>query len=141
MDRREVFFYGLYMDPDELRAQGIEAGTGRRAHVDGFALRIGARATLVPSAGGCVHGMVHALAPDDVRRLYGQPGLEDYRPEGVLAWIDGRTPRPAVTFRLAHAPAPHERNDEYARRLQDVLARLGFPRPYIESLAGTVDID
>jgi hypothetical protein len=141
MDLREVFFYGLYMDPEVLRAQGIDGGAGRRAHVDGFALRIGTRATLVPSAGGCVHGMVYALSADDVRRLYGQAGLEDYHAEGVLAWIDGETPQPAVTFRLAHAPAAHERNDDYARRLQDVLARLGFPRAYIESIAGTADID
>jgi len=141
MDRRDVFFYGLTMDPDVLRAQGIDPGAGRRAHVDGFALRIGARATLVPGAGGCVHGMVYALADADVRALYGQAGLEDYRPEGVLAWIDGETPHPALTFRLAHVPAPHERNDDYARRLQDVLARLGFPRSYIESIAGTADID
>jgi hypothetical protein len=138
---RRVFFYGLYMDPDVLRAQGIEPGDGKRAHVDGFALRIGARATLVPCSGGCVHGMVHALSPDAVRILYAQSGLEAYQPEGVLAWIDDEAPQPALTFRLLVAPAARERNDDYARRLQDVLARQGFPRPYIESIAGTADIE
>jgi len=141
MDLRDVFFYGLYMDPEVLRAQGIDPGAGRRAHVDGFALRIGARATLVPSAGGCVHGMVYALGRDDVRILYEQSDLEEYRPEGALAWIDDESPHPVLVFRTARAPAAHERNDDYARRLQDVLARLGFPRPYIESIANTADID
>ena len=138
---RDVFFYGLYMDPDVLREQGIEPGTPRRAHVDGFALRIGARATLVPSAHGRVHGMVYTLAPEALRALYAHAGLEAYRPEGVLAWIEGDTPRPALCFRLAHVPAPHERNEDYARRLQEILVRLGFPPDAIAAVAGTADID
>ena len=138
---REVFFYGLFMDPDVLRANGIEPGVARRAHVDGFALRIGARATLLPSANGCVHGMVYTLAPEAVHALYGKPGLEAYRPEGVLAWIEGDAPVPALCFRLAGTPAAHERNDDYVRQLQAVLARLGFPPDYVESIAGTADID
>jgi hypothetical protein len=137
----DVFFYGLYMDPEVLRAQGIEPGTPRRAHVDGFALRIGARATLVPSANGCVHGMVYALAPEALRALYAQAGLEAYQPEGVLAWIDDDTPRPALAFRLAQAPGAQERNEDYARRLQAVLARLGFPPDYVASIDGTAAID
>ena len=138
---REVFFYGLFMDPDVLRANGVEPGAGRRAHVDGFSLRIGARATLVPGANGCVRGMVYTLEPEALRSLYAKAGLEDYRPEGVLAWIEGDAPVPALCFRLAGAPAGHERNDEYARQLQAVLARLGFPPGYVESIAGTADID
>ena len=138
---REVFFYGLYMDPDVLRANGVEPGVARRAHVDGFALRIGKRATLVPCASGCVHGMVYTLASGELRALYSMADLEAYQPEGVLAWIDDEAPRPALCFRLAQAPAAHERNDDYARQLQAVLERLGFPRDYVESMAGTVDID
>jgi hypothetical protein len=141
MDAREVFFYGLYMDPDVLRAHGIEPGPARRAHVDGFALRIGARATLVPCAGGRVHGLVYLLDPDAVGAVYAQEGRHAYQAEGVLAWVDGETPRPALSFRLAHAPAAQERNDDYARQLQALLGRLGFPRDYVESMAGTADID
>jgi hypothetical protein len=141
VDTRDVFLYGLGMDPDRLRANGIEPGAARTAHVDGFALRIGARATLVPSAGGRVHGLVYALEPPAVRALHALAALEAYRPEGVFAWIDGGTPRPAVCFRLAHEPAAGERDEDLARQLQALLARLDFPRDYIASLAGTADID
>lgn len=50
-----VFFYGLFMDRDGLAAQGFQPGVARLAVVREFALRIGARATLVPRMGGAAH--------------------------------------------------------------------------------------
>jgi gamma-glutamylcyclotransferase (GGCT)/AIG2-like uncharacterized protein YtfP len=138
---REIFVYGLHMDPEVLRAQGIEPGTPRRAHVDGFALHLGQFPTLVPRAGGRVHGMVYALEPETLRVLLAWPEIAAYRAEGVLAWIEGGTPRPVLCFRLAQAPAANERNEEYLRQLQETLARLGFPPDTIASAAGTADID
>jgi hypothetical protein len=138
---RDIFIYGLHMDPERLRGRGIEAGTPRRAHVDGFALRLGEHPTLVPCAGGRVHGMVYALHPDALRTLLALPEVADYRDEGVLAWIEGDGPRPALCFRLAHSPASRERNEDYARQLRDTLARLGFPPDTIAADAGTADID
>ena len=138
---RDVFFYGLYMDPELLRGQGIEPGTPRRAHIDGFALHIGARATVVPRGDARVHGMVYTLDAEALRKLYAIPGLEAYRPEGVLAWVEGDAPRPVLCFRLAQAPAALERNEDYARRLRQVLVRLGFPLDYVASVASTADID
>jgi hypothetical protein len=61
-DRRiDGFFYGLFMDIDILREAHVAPVNPRRAHVDGFALRIGQRATLLPSAGGRAYGMLFAL--------------------------------------------------------------------------------
>lgn len=49
-DRRlDVFFYGLFMEVAVLRKIGLTPVNPRRAYVEGFALRIGQRATLVPS--------------------------------------------------------------------------------------------
>jgi hypothetical protein len=138
---RDIFIYGLHMDPERLRGRGIEAGTPRRAHVDGFALRLGEHPTLVPCAGGRVHGMVYALHPDALRTLLALPEVADYRDEGVLAWIEGDAPRPALCFRLARMPATDERNAEYARRLQETLGRLGFPPDSIAAVAGLAAID
>jgi hypothetical protein len=45
--RVDVFFYGLFMDIGVLRQSGVEPVNPRRASADGFALRIGRRATLV----------------------------------------------------------------------------------------------
>jgi hypothetical protein len=43
-----VFFYGLFMDADLLRARGAVPTDVQHASIRGFSLRIGARATLVP---------------------------------------------------------------------------------------------
>ena len=135
-DRRiDGFFYGLYMDPAVLGESKVEPADPRRAYVDGFALRIGQRATLLPSAGARAYGMLMALTHAELERLYTAPGLEQYRPEAVLAQpLDG-APVPALCYNLREAPAPHERNPHYAARLQRVLAKLGFPAAYIASVS------
>jgi light-regulated signal transduction histidine kinase (bacteriophytochrome) len=85
-DRRiDGFFYGLFMDSDILRQSQVAAVRPRRAFVDGYALRIGRRATLVPASGARAYGMVLALTHDELERLYATPGLEQYRPEAVVA--------------------------------------------------------
>jgi hypothetical protein len=133
--RIDGFFYGLYMDADLLRESKVEPVNPRRAYVDGFALRIGQRATLLPSAGARAYGMLMALTHAELERLYTAPGLEQYRPEAVLAQSLDGAPVPALCYNLREAPAPHERNPEYAARLQRVLAKLGFPPDYIASVS------
>jgi Gamma-glutamyl cyclotransferase, AIG2-like len=135
-DRRvDAFFYGLFMDREVLHEAGVAPINPRRAYVDEFALHIGQRATLVPSVGRRVYGMLFALTHSELDRLYAAPGLEKYRPEAVLAHpLDG-TPTPALCFNLREAPPPHERNPEYAARLQRVLSKLDFPTEYVASLS------
>src|SRR2546425_11457628 len=104
-DRRiDAFFYGLFMDVDVLRESKGTPSNPRRAYVADFALRIGQRATLLPAAGARAHGMLIALTHRELGRLYTAPGLEQYRPEAVLA----PTPRgiivPALCYNLREAP-------------------------------------
>ena len=136
VDRRiDGFFYGLFMDRDILRESQVVAENPRRAYVDGYALRIGRRATLVPSSQARVYGMVFALTHDDLERLYSAPGLEQYRPEAVLAYsMEGDT-LPALCYNLREAPGPDEANTEYAARLRAVLGKLEFPPEYIASIS------
>ena len=56
--RVEVFFYGLFMDEELLRGKGLEPEGGEIAAIDGFALRIGQRAALVPTPDAKVYGSV-----------------------------------------------------------------------------------
>lgn len=128
------FFYGLFMDDQVLRRAGTQPSNFRRAYVEDFALRIGQRATLVPFPGSRAYGMVVSLTQADLERLYGAPGLEGYRPEAVLAHPLQGEPVPALCYNLVQAPEPHERNPEYAARLQGVLKKLGFPPEYVESV-------
>jgi hypothetical protein len=44
-------------------------------------------------------------------------------------------PTPALCYNLREAPEPHERNPEYAVRLQRALAKLAFPPEYVASVS------
>ena len=43
-----VFFYGLFMDESLLVSKGVSPSKATVGYVDGYSLRIGRRATLVP---------------------------------------------------------------------------------------------
>jgi len=77
--------------------------------------------------------MVLALTHPELERLYTAPGLEQYRPEAVLAQPLEGQPVPALCYNLREAPRPDERNPEYAARLQRVLSALAFPPAYVAS--------
>ena len=134
-DRRiDGFFYGLFMDSDILRDNQVAAVNPRRAYVDGYALRIGRRATLVPASGARAYGMVFALTHDELGRLYSAPGLEQYRAEAILARsLDGET-FPALCYNLQETPEVGETDPEYVARLRAALSRLGFPPDYVTSV-------
>jgi hypothetical protein len=130
----DVFFYGLFMDVEVLEEAGVAPKNARRAYADGFELRIGQRATLVPSANGRVYGMIFAFTHADLDRLYAKPGLEHYRAEAILVQtFDGQS-TPALCFNLIEVPQPLEQNEEYANRLRTVLTKLSFPEDYISTL-------
>lgn len=133
--RIDGFFYGLFMDGDILRESRVVAVNPRRAYVDGYSLRIGRRATLVPAPDGRAYGMVFALTYDEFEKLYTAPGLEQYRPEAVLARLMEGEILPALCYNLREAPGAEEANPEYAARLRAVLSRLEFPPEYIASVS------
>ena len=134
--RVDGFFYGLFMDADVLGESQIVPERPRRARVDDFALRIGQRATLVPAVGARAYGMVYALHHTALDTLYTAPGLDDYRPEAVLARsVDGDGAWPALCFNLIEPPGPDEANADYAARLREILRRLEFPPEYVASIS------
>ena len=133
--RVDAFFYGLFMDLDLLRESGVSPMNPRRAQLDSYGLRIGQRATLLPEIGARAYGMLVSLTHAELDRLYAAPGLEQYRPEAVLAHpLDG-APTAALCYNLREAPAPHEQNPDYAARLQRALRKHDFPPEYIASVA------
>ena len=134
MRRVAVFFYGLFMDADALRAKGIDPGEPRRASVRGFSLRIGERATLVRDDAGIVHGLVMDLTQDAIDQLYAEPSVSMYRPEAVLADIEGNGRVAALCFNLPAPPRPEESNSAYAAKLRDLARRIGLPADYVESI-------
>ena len=122
MRRVAVFFYGLFMDVDLLRAKGVEPANVRKASVRGYALRIGNRATLLPRDGEITHGMLMELTHAEIDKLYADPSVNMYRAEAVIA--DGVA---ALCFNLIDEPRADEYNDAYAQKLSELKRRLGLP--------------
>jgi hypothetical protein len=133
MTRRsiEVFFYGLFMDVELLRSQAVVPMHPRRAFVEGFTLRIGQRATLIPTAGARAYGMLIALTHHEIAQLYSAMGLQHYLPEAVLAHTMEGQDVAALCYNLVEPPSASERNPAYAAQLKALLQGLGFPAEYV----------
>lgn len=126
----QVYFYGLYLDPEVLRGKGVEPRSARPGLVTGRVLRIGRQATLLRSVGGQACGVVYSMTHDELERLYA--GLADYRVEPVLVWtLDGDVV-PALCCTLLQPPGDWEGNAAYTRDLREAMVRAGLPGPFPE---------
>jgi hypothetical protein len=132
--RVSVFFYGLFMDADLLLSKGVHPVHPRPALVQGFALRIGQRATLIPSEESFAHGIIMELSHADIEKLYSEASVSAYRPEAVLAQLPDGTNIPAMCFNLVVPPAQEEANPEYAAKLRELARKLKLPPGYVESI-------
>ena len=132
--RIDVFFYGLFMDKELLRAKGVKPVHPRLASVENFCLLIGARATMTPRQGETVHGVVFSLAHEEVDALYSEESVSVYRPEAVIAHLTDGSSIPALCFNLPSPPSPAERNPEYALKLKELAVRIGLPPSYVNSI-------
>lgn len=132
--RTDVFFYGLFMDPDLLRGKGLAPRDAELASVPDYSLRIGERATLVPHPSGRVYGMVMSLTLPELERLYADPSVRAYRPEAVLAELAGGGTIAALCYTLPEPPGASERNPEYAAKLSALGRKLGLPAEYLAAL-------
>jgi hypothetical protein len=134
-DRRvTVFFYGLFMDIEALRAKGLKPTERRLAYIADFALRIGQRATMVQNPNSRVYGFSMDLTHAEVDQLYSDESVSAYRPEAVLAQFAGGSAAPALCFNLVRPPLPDETNPEYAAKLHALAQRLGLPQEYLAAI-------
>ena len=107
---------------------------GRIASLENFQLVIGARATLIPSSSGSVHGVLFSLTHDEVEALYSETSVSAYRPETVSAKLaDGRLVS-ALCFNLPEPPADDQRNPGYVSKLRELAGRVGLPPEYVSSI-------
>lgn len=132
--RIAIFFYGLFMDPALLRAQGIMPAGAEQALLRGMALRIGQRATLVPEERAVVYGMLMRLTHAEIDRLYGEDSVSSYRPEAVEVELRDGALCAALCFNLVVPPAVGELNPGYAAKLRLLGERLCFPASYLAQI-------
>jgi hypothetical protein len=129
----DVFFYGLFMDPAALRAQGLDPRGLRKARVSDMALQLGNRATLVRQVGAAAHGIIMTLTKAELELLYSDPSVAAYRPEPVTAECADGTTVEALCYNLQF-PDRAGANPDYAIKLRIVARRMGLPAQYIASI-------
>jgi hypothetical protein len=98
--------------------------------IDGFALQLGERATLVPARDSRVYGMLMTLTHDEVDALYSEQSVAAYRPEPVVAQLNDGSSQPALCFNLPSVPEKMAANRDYAEALQTVATKMGLPEQY-----------
>jgi len=125
----DVFFYGLYMDPELLKSKGVEPRKPRKSVAKGYRLRVGKMATLLREPNAEAYGMVYALTHDEVNQLYWGAGLDAYVAEALLVETEGQDKVAALCCNLLSPPAEEESNPEYMARLVRCMEKLGLPAP------------
>jgi AIG2-like family len=132
--RADVFFYGLFMDQELLRAKGLVPTNVELAWIDGYRLRIGQRASLIQAPGTRVHGVIMTLTLGELDQLYSEPSVQVYRPIALLVRPASGGVVAALCYNLPSSPAVTERNPEYAARLRALAQRVGLPQEYVSQI-------
>ena len=129
----KVFFYGLFMDERLLATKGIAPSGIRPGFVDGYGLRIGERATLVPRPGSRAYGVMMEIARDEIEQLYSEVSVADYLPEPVIVEVEDGKRLEATCYNLPGDKGTGA-NKEYAASLLELATRLGFPDSYLDQI-------
>lgn len=117
-----------------LRSKGVHPANPRAGCVPGFALRIGQRATLMPSSQSSAYGIIMELCHAEVEKLYSEPSVSAYRAEAVMVQLADGSYIPALCFNVVVPPAPEEAKSEYAAKLRELAGRLRLPRGHVEGI-------
>lgn len=128
-----VFFYGLFMDESLLASKGVSPSKATVGYVDGYGLRIGRRATLVPDDAKRAYGVLMALRADDVKALYSDKSVADYVSESVSVVLQDGTVESAVCYNLPRRKLKGA-NSEYGNSLLILAGKLGLPDDYLEQI-------
>jgi len=128
-----VFFYGLFMDKSMLASRGISPSSATVGYVDGYGLRIGRRATLVPDENNRAYGVLMTIRAEDVRALYSEKSVADYVSEPVSVMLPDGTQEPAICYNLPESKLEGT-NRQYADSLLTLAGKLGLPGAYLEQI-------
>lgn len=132
-----VFFYGLFMDESLLASKGAIATEPTIGYVDGYSLRIGERATLLPEPDSRAYGVLMKVPSDDITALYSEQSVAEYVAEPVVVTLPGGILVPAVCYNLPTAQLVGK-NPEYAAALLALATKLGLPDSYLRHIRKAV---
>lgn len=129
----KVFFYGLFMDAALLAGKGVTPDNPAIGHVDDFALRIGERATLLPSPGARAYGVLMTISREDAQALYSDRSLADYVPATVTVELLNGKKLAATCYNLPGDKVTGT-NQAYAEALWELACRLDLPEHYLQEI-------
>lgn len=128
-----VFFYGLFMDASLLATKGIQPSSSEIGFVEGYALRIGRRATLVRAEASRAYGVLMTIRSGEAKALYAEPSVTDYLAEPVSVTTADGARVAAVCFNLPPDQLGGT-NSAYATALLALAEQLGLPGDYLEAI-------
>ena len=128
-----VFFYGLFMDTSLLASRGISPSRATVGYIDGYGLRIGRRATLVPDEANRAYGVLMTMLAEDLRALYSEESVADYIPESVSVVLPDGTVEAAVCYILPENKLGRT-NSQYASALLALAGKLDLPATYLRQI-------
>ena len=121
------------MDESLLASKGVSPTESRIGYVDGFGLKIGNRATLLPKDNSRAYGVVMKITSEEAAALYADPGVADYVAEPVIVNLPDNIQVPAVCYNLPAANLSGT-NPEYAAGLLALATSLGLPDSYLRQI-------
>ncbi|MEO1054536.1 MAG: gamma-glutamylcyclotransferase, partial [Bacteroidota bacterium] len=124
---------GLFMDHTILLKNGIRPSNPRKAYLNGHALKIGNRASLIPIKGERSYGIVMTVDDDAIHELYAEASVADYIPEEVNVTLNNDDVITATCYNLP-ANLLTGTNASYARSLHKLAEQEGFPDDYLEKI-------
>lgn len=130
-----TFFYGSFMNPEVLAKADVRPTEPQIGRLDGWDIKIASRATLMPSEGRSVFGVLAKLTHADLDKLYTKDwfGFGTYLPEAVLVIdVAGRS-LPAVTY-IAWEMEAGTPSGEYIQKVLTVAQQFKFPDWYINRI-------
>jgi hypothetical protein len=128
-----VFFYGLFMDKSLLASKGIRPSRATMGYVDGYGLRVGRRATLVPDKTNRAYGVLMTIRAEDVRALYSEKSVADYISETVSVVLSDGTLETALCYNLPESTLEGT-DSQYANSLLTLAGKLGLPSDYLQQI-------
>jgi len=124
----DVFFYGLYMDEEILKAKGVTPRNKRIAIANNYKLRIGNMATLLREESTKAYGLVYSLTHEEIYALYEGSGLDAYVSESLLVECEGEN-IPVLCCNLLEEPSSDDQNEEYFTKLKVCMKKYNLPIP------------
>ena len=126
----EVFFYGLFMDVNILKKNGLNPTNIRSAHLPDYRLKIGNRASLIASPGATAYGLLIKVDKAATLALYKEASVADYIAEEVVVITRNGESVKATCYNLPEEMLTGT-NSAYATSLYDLAMRLDFPNAYL----------